>query len=173
MTDELNPPKPRRGRPFGSTKAKSKANKSNVVELNAQPKKRGRPAKYGALGKPAAAVGVAMQQIANKQQTNEPIDPLKVPDYEAARARNETAKAGINEIELKVKAGEYIARAAVQSASATALATMAQTMRSIPDNMERKGISVEVCTMVEAIIDDVMAGLAQELEAMSGVCSDE
>lgn len=88
-------------------------------------------------------------------------------NFEEARARNETAKAGLNEIELKIKAGEYISRTAVQSASATALATMAQTMRSIPDNMERKGITPETCAMVERIIDDVMAGLSQELEILS------
>ena len=94
-------------------------------------------------------------------------------DFDEARARNETAKAGLNEIELKIKAGEYIARAAVQSASATALATMAQTMRSIPDNMERKGIAPEICAMVERVIDDVMAGLSQELSVLSEGVDDE
>lgn len=88
-------------------------------------------------------------------------------DFDEARTRNETAKAGLNEIELKIKSGEYIARAAVQTASATALATMAQTMRSIPDNMERKGVDPEVCVLVERIIDEVMAGLSQELEMLS------
>lgn len=94
-------------------------------------------------------------------------------DFDEARARNETAKAGLNEIELKIKAGEYIARAAVQSASATALATMSQTMRSIPDNMERKGIAADICAMVERIIDDVMAGLSQELAVLSEGFDDE
>lgn len=86
--------------------------------------------------------------------------------FDEARTRNETAKAGLNEIELKIKSGEYIARAAVQTASATALATMAQTMRSIPDNMERKGVAPEVCVLVERVIDEVMAGLSQELEML-------
>jgi hypothetical protein len=88
-------------------------------------------------------------------------------DFDEARARNETAKAGLNEIELRIKSGEYIARAAVQTASATALATMAQTMRSIPDNMERKGIAPDVCVLVERVIDEVMAGLSQELQMLS------
>lgn len=92
--------------------------------------------------------------------------PVEVSDYEEAKARNETAKAGINEIELKIKDGSYIARAEVQEASATLLATVAQTLRSIPDNLERKGVPAATCQLVERVLDDAMAGLADGLERL-------
>ena len=192
MTDELKPPV-RRGRPPGSTAEKTRekrmaAGKSSGVKGIKKPIKK--PAKV--LEKPTLTkfaherpkvVHLKPVEVAipppvrhsghggarhNAGRRGKEYESSAVAvDFDEARARNETAKAGLNEIELKIKSGEYIARSAVQSASATALATMSQTMRSIPDNMERKGIEASICDMVERIIDDVMAGLSQELEVLS------
>ena len=96
------------------------------------------------------------------------MKPEQVVDYEKARARNEQAKAELNELDLKVKSGEYVSRAAVQQASATVLATLAQGMRSISDNLERRGIPPEVCVKVEEIINAGMADVARDLAMMSG-----
>lgn len=96
------------------------------------------------------------------------VKPEQVVDYEKARARNEQAKAELNELDLKVKSGEYVSRAAVQQASATVLATLAQGMRSISDNLERRGIPPEVCVKVEEIINAGMADVARDLAMMSG-----
>ena len=186
MTNELKPPA-RRGRPPGSTAAKTAEKKlaagvkkpiKKPVKAPEKPKKTPEPKpikptpqnvaylKPVEVAKPfSSGHGGARRNSGPKRKDYQPSE-VEV-NFDEARARNETAKAGLNEIELKIKAGEYIARAAVQSASATALATMAQTMRSIPDNMERKGIPPETCAMVERIIDEVMAGLSQELEILS------
>lgn len=95
------------------------------------------------------------------------VKPDEVVDYEKARARNEQAKAELNELDLKIKSGQYVSRASVQQASATALATLAQGMRSISDNLERRGVPPEVCVQVEAIINEGMADVARDLELMS------
>jgi len=92
----------------------------------------------------------------------------EVKDYDKARARNEAAKAELNELEVKVKSSEYGSRAAYRQASATALSSLAQTLRSLPDNLERKlGISPEVAAEVGHMIDDALSDLASEFEMMS------
>lgn len=122
------------------------------MQINAKPKIDGRGgARPGAGRKPAGYQ-----------------KPIEVADFEEARARNETAKAGINEIELSIKDGSYIARAEVCEASATLLATVAQTLRSIPDNLERKGVPAATCQMVERVLDDAVSGLADGLERLHG-----
>jgi hypothetical protein len=91
-----------------------------------------------------------------------------VVDYEKARARNEQAKAELNELDLKVKSGQYVSRNSVQQASATILATLSQGMRSISDNLERRGVPPDVCVQVEAIINEGLADVARDLEMMGG-----
>lgn len=88
-------------------------------------------------------------------------------DYEAARARNESAKADLNELDLSIKRGEYVPRAKVQAATATALSALSQTLRSVPDNLERTlglgpDIAQEVGLQIDAALDD-MATRFEEL----------
>ena len=88
-------------------------------------------------------------------------------DYEAARARNESAKADLNELDLAIKRGEYVPRAEVQAATATALSALSQTLRSVPDNLERTlglspDIAQEVGRQIDAALDD-MATRSEEL----------
>ena len=88
-------------------------------------------------------------------------------DYEAARARNESAKADLNELDLAVRRGTYVLRASVQEAAATALAAMSQTMRSVPDNLERKlGLAPEVAAEVGVAIDAALNEVANQFESM-------
>jgi phage terminase Nu1 subunit (DNA packaging protein) len=96
------------------------------------------------------------------------VKPQEVKDFETARARNELAKAQLNELDLKVKSGEYVSRAAVQQAAATSLASIAQTLRSIPDNLERRGLDAKQCELVEIVINETLDGLAEELAMLSG-----
>ena len=89
-------------------------------------------------------------------------------DYEAARARNESAKADLNELDLAIKRGEYVPRAEVQAATATALSALSQTLRSVPDNLERTlglgpDIAQEVGRQIDAALDD-MATRFEELK---------
>jgi phage terminase Nu1 subunit (DNA packaging protein) len=89
-------------------------------------------------------------------------------DFSAAKARKETAMAYMAELELKIKTNEYVARSAVQEACASAMAAIAQTLRAIPDNLERKlGVSPEVAQEVGVLLDESMAALADELERMA------
>lgn len=93
--------------------------------------------------------------------------PESQKDYDSARARNEQAKAELNELELKIKSGEYGSRAAFRQAAATAMASLAQTLRSVPDNLERKlGISPDVADEVGKAIDSALSDISAEFQMM-------
>ena len=99
-----------------------------------------------------------------------PADYTPTPeqaDLASAKARNEAAKADLNELELRIKSGEYVDRAAVREATATALATLAQTLRSLPDNLERKlGLDPKVAEEVGKLIDAALDEVANEFEKL-------
>lgn len=85
--------------------------------------------------------------------------------YAKARAYKEVFLAKAAELEYRRKSGEYVPREAVRAASASAFATIAQTLRSIPDNIERRlGVAPEVAEEIGRLIDDAMADLAGDLE---------
>ena len=89
-------------------------------------------------------------------------------DYEAARARNESAKADLNELDLAVKRGEYVPRAEVQAATATALSALSQTLRSVPDNLERTlGLSPDIAQEVGRQIDAALDDMATRFEELT------
>lgn len=87
--------------------------------------------------------------------------------YATAKARKEMALAAKAELEFRVKSKQYLPREAVRSAMATAFQSVAQALRSIPDNLERKlGVSPEVAETVSSAIDEAMGDLAFALEQM-------
>ena len=89
-------------------------------------------------------------------------------DYEAARARNESAKADLNELDLAIKRGEYVPRAEVQAATATALSALSQTLRSVPDNLERTlGLSPDLAQEVGRQIDAALDDMATRFEELT------
>ena len=89
-------------------------------------------------------------------------------DYEAARARNESAKADLNELDLAIKRGEYVPRAEVQAATATALSALSQTLRSVPDNLERTlGLSPDIAQEVGRQIDAALDDMATRFEELT------
>lgn len=93
--------------------------------------------------------------------------PPERVDYEAARARNEAAKADLNELELAIKRNEYVLRASVQEATATALSALSQTLRAVPDNLERKlGVSPDVALEVGLLIDAALDDVASKFEEL-------
>lgn len=107
------------------------------------------------------------------RKTADYVKPQAAQDFDAARARNELAKAELNELELKVKTGMYGSRDSFRQACATALAALTQTLRSVPDNIERKlGVAPEVAQEVGQLIDDAMADLAGEFQMMTEQPSD-
>ena len=95
------------------------------------------------------------------------VKPDELKDYDQAKARNESAKADLNELDPAIKRGEYVLRSAVQEATATALSALAQTLRSVPDNLERKlGVSPELALEVGIQIDAALNDVAAKFEEM-------
>lgn len=93
-------------------------------------------------------------------------EPSRVAaDFARARARKESALADLNELTYKVKSGEYVERASVQDAAATLLASLAQSLRSLPDSLERKfDLPPETAAEVEKVIDAALSDVATGLE---------
>lgn len=90
-------------------------------------------------------------------------------DFNQARARHEHFKALLAEQEHAKRAGELLDRAQVEQAAATVLATVAQTLRSIPDNLERvAGLSPEQAEAAERIIDSLCLSLHDKLKELGG-----
>lgn len=93
--------------------------------------------------------------------------------YAGAKARKEAALAAKAELEFRVKAGMYLPREAIKSALAEAFQTVAQSLRSIPDNLERRiGATPEVAEAVSAAIDEAMGELAYAMEQMHTLNAD-
>lgn len=79
--------------------------------------------------------------------------------------RKERALADQHELAYKIKSGQYVSRAAVREATATVLSQLAQALRSIPDNLERKfDLDPAIAVQIEASIDASLAELAGDLE---------
>lgn len=84
-----------------------------------------------------------------------------------ARAKKLAHEAMMAELEFNIKSGQYINRDLVRQAQTTAFAACAQAMRSIQDNLERKhGVSAEVAEVVGGLVDEILAGLADDMESM-------
>lgn len=124
----------------------------------------------GAGRKPGYSPKEAEALMAETLKAQEPSGETRTAvDYAKARARKEAALADLNELDYKVKSGEYIARVAVQEACATLLATLAQALRSLPDNLERRhNLSPEIAEQIEVTIDATLSDLATGLEMFTG-----
>lgn len=85
--------------------------------------------------------------------------------YAGAKARKEVALAAKAELDFRIKSGEYLPREAFRSAAAKIFQSVAQSLRSIPDNLERKlGVDPVLAESVGVSIDETMGDLADELE---------
>lgn len=90
-------------------------------------------------------------------------------DYERERAEHERVKREQREFALARERGEYVSRVAVRQASATAYALFAQSIRSIPDNCERKfALSPETVEAIQAEVDAALSEIAGALKSLSG-----
>lgn len=87
--------------------------------------------------------------------------------YAQAKARREAALADKAEIEVAEMVGSLVNRQAVRDGSAKAFSTIAQSMRAIPDILERRlGLSPEILEEIEKIIDESLESLGKDLEKM-------
>lgn len=92
--------------------------------------------------------------------------PQETMDFDKARARKESALADLNELDYKVKSGQYVSRVAVKQACATIMAALAQGIRSLPDNLERRGVEPKVCVQIDAAITEALAETGKSLETL-------
>lgn len=102
------------------------------------------------------------------RKPNTYVKPQEAVDFDKARARNEAAKAQLNELKFEVDSHNWVSRAAVRQASATAMASMAQGLRGVEDNLERQGVPIDVCQKVGEAISRALEALGNELEMMAG-----
>jgi phage terminase Nu1 subunit (DNA packaging protein) len=92
------------------------------------------------------------------------VKPQETKDYEIARARKEAALADMHELQFKIKSGEYVSRTAVREATATLLSNLAQSLRSLPDNLERKySLPPEVVSAIERDVDGTLSDISEGL----------
>ena len=97
------------------------------------------------------------------------VKPEEAVNFDKARARNEDAKAGLNELKLKIESNEYLSRGAFREASATLLAELAQGLRSLPDILERKfNLPPAQVELVAEAIDEALTSVADGLELFTG-----
>lgn len=90
--------------------------------------------------------------------------------YDRAKADEMEAKAGLKIIELEVLRGSLVERAAIQAASATMIQLFTQSLRGIPDVLERReGVAADTCEKIGIAIDEALSVLANEMEAMTRI----
>lgn len=116
----------------------------------------------------AGAHGGFREGAGRKPEGYEP--PPGKADFELERAAHEKVKREQREFKLAQERGEYVPRAAVRQASATALAVLTQSLRSIADNCERQNPALppETLEMIEQQVDAGLAEVAAAFQAMSG-----
>jgi len=102
------------------------------------------------------------------------FDSQKIPWLradDAARAKERVLSgeyAGLVEVPARWPDEEALSRVAVQQASATILALLAQSLRSIPDNCERQaGLSPEAVEMIQQQVDAALTEAATALRALA------
>ena len=97
------------------------------------------------------------------------VKPEVVKDIDKSKARKEAALADQHELTYKIKSGQYVERAAVQQASATLLAELGQSLRSMADNLERKfNLAPNIVANISVTIDEALDNVANGMEMFAG-----
>lgn len=100
--------------------------------------------------------------------TKDRVKSTDQKDLDHHKARHEKVKADLAELDYRTKVGELVSRAAVTTASATMLATFAQSMRTIPDSLERKfALAPEITEAIGRDIDDSLDAMADLFAMMT------
>jgi hypothetical protein len=90
-------------------------------------------------------------------------------DYAVARAKKESWLAKTVELDYRIKQGEYVARDVVRGECAKAFSAVAQTLRSLPDALERReGISPALAEKISQYLDDAMNTLCEDFKRLAG-----
>jgi hypothetical protein len=89
-------------------------------------------------------------------------------DFEVEKALHEKVKREEREFNFAVTRGEYLPRESQQTAAATALAVLTQSLRSIPDVLERTlGLGPETVEQIGVHIDNALAEVAAAFKTMT------
>lgn len=116
---------------------------------------------------PGGALGGKRPGSGRKKGVSTATAEQTYKQYAEGRAKKEQYLAETTELEYRRKAGMLVPRDEVKRATATAYAHISQTLRGIPDNLERKlALAPEVVEEVGKLIDDAMDTLSVELEKM-------
>lgn len=95
-----------------------------------------------------------------------PTAEATVVEYADARAAHEYWKAQLAEQEFKKRSGELLDRAQTEQGQATLLATIAQTIRSWPDHVERvAGLSADQAETLESMVDSLCLTIQEKISA--------
>lgn len=90
-------------------------------------------------------------------------------DFERERADHERVKREQRELALEITRGNYLPREAQRQAAATALAVLTQSLRSIPDNLERvHALQPEIVEAIAVQIDAALSEVATAFQMMTG-----
>lgn len=90
-------------------------------------------------------------------------------DFERERAEHEKVKREQRQFKLAVEMGEYLPREAQRQASATALAVLTQSLRSLPDTLERVcSLTPEQADLAQQAVDAALLELATAFRSMAG-----
>lgn len=105
--------------------------------------------------------------------STEPVPDSPKVSYNTARAEVERIKALNAELHFRIKLGQYVEREKVRQASATAVASFTQAMRSMQDDLERKlDLAPEVVEKIGEYVDHHLEQLANWLEVLGGTKDD-
>ena len=93
------------------------------------------------------------------------VKPPEKVNFDVARARKENAQADLAELEYGRKRGALIERYAVRDACSHALSAVAQSLRSLPDLLERRhGLTPEQAEAATETIDAALSALSDTLQ---------
>jgi len=111
---------------------------------------------------PRATPGGARPGAGRKKKTdlNAPGDPYMM--LAKAKAKHEIFKANIAELEFKQRGGQLLEKAHVEMAASRLHSFLAQSLRNLPDDLERRcGLDVSQVQFVQDYVD----ALTLDLEA--------
>lgn len=91
--------------------------------------------------------------------------PPEKLELDEARARHEQIKAERAELALQTELKQWVSRDAYREASVRLIAAFAQSIRSIPDTLERDlGLAPAVIEAIGVHLDDALETLADEMQ---------
>ena len=107
---------------------------------------------------------ISEAELFGEEPPEPPAQQSNASRFDVAKTRKEEALANIHDLNFKIQSGAYLPRDAYREATATVLAAISQSLRSLPDAIERRhSVPPKVLQEIEATIDQVLAEAAENL----------